>query len=84
MVGIELDENEIRFKMIGQLEKSLVMAREMMTNLKLDPRTRERWAQLHTNAAQVLNQVLRDAQNKEWEKRLRDLEATGHAPRKTG
>jgi hypothetical protein len=80
---IEPDENELRSEIIGQLEKSLVMSREMMTNLKLDPKTRERWTQLHTNTAQVLNQILRDKQFRDWEKRLKELEAAGHLPRKT-
>ena len=78
------DENGIRFHIIEQLEQSLEMSRGMMTNLKLDPKTREKWTQLHTNTAQVLNQVLRDKQFSEWEKRLKDLEASGHIPRKSG
>ena len=83
MEEIDRDENELRSEIIGQLEKSLAMSREMMTNLKLDPKTRERWTQLHTNTAQVLNQILRDKQFREWEKRLKELEAAGHLPRKT-
>jgi hypothetical protein len=83
MEEIERDENELRSEIIGQLEKSLTMSREMMTNLKLDPKTRERWTQLHTNTAQVLNQILRDKQFRDWEKRLKELEAAGHLPRKT-
>lgn len=78
------DENELRSRIIEQLEQSIEMSRGMMTNLKLDPKTREKWTQLHTNTAQVLNQVLRDKQFSEWEKRLRDLEASGHIPRKNG
>lgn len=76
------DEDELRSGIIEQLEQSLEMSRGMMTNLKLDPKTREKWTQLHTNTAQVLNQVLRDKQFSQWEKRLKDLEATGHLPRK--
>jgi hypothetical protein len=83
MEEIERDENELRSEIIGQLEKSLAMSREMMTNLKLDPKTREKWAQPHTNTAQVLNQILRDKQFRDWEKRLKELEAAGHLPRKT-
>jgi hypothetical protein len=83
MEEIERDENELRSEIIGQLEKSLAMSREMMTNLKLDPKTRERWTQLHTNTAQVLNQILRDKQFRDWEKRLKELEAAGRLPRKT-
>jgi hypothetical protein len=78
-----LDENTLRSQIINQLEQSLVMSREMMMNIKLDPRTRERWTQLHTNTSQVLNTVLRDKQYEDWEKRLKELEAAGHLPRKT-
>ena len=78
------DENELRARIIEQLDESLAMSRGMMTNLKLDPKTREKWTQLHTNTAQVLNQILRDKQFSEWEKRLKDLEASGHIPRRTG
>lgn len=72
----------MRSQIINQLEQSLAMSREMMRNLKLDPKTRERWTQLHTNTAQVLNTVLRDKQYEDWEKRLKVLEAAGHLPRK--
>ena len=78
------DEDELRSRIMGQLEQSLEMSRGMMMNVKLDPKTREKWTQLHTNTAQVLNQVLRDKQLSEWEKRLKDLEASGHIPRNTG
>ena len=79
----ERDENELRSEIIDQLEQSLEMSQGMMTNLKLDPKTRERWTQLHTNTAQVLNQVLRDRQYRDWEKRLKEMEAAGRIPRKT-
>jgi len=77
------DENELRSQIIAQLDESLAMSREMMVNQKLDPKTRERWTQLHTNTSQVLNTVLRDKQYEDWEKRLKELEAAGHLPRKT-
>jgi len=81
---VDQDENELRSRIIEQLQQSLEMSRAMMTNLKLDPKSRERWTQLHTNTSQVLNQVLKDKQYREWEKRLKDLEVSGHIPRKTG
>ena len=80
----EQDENELRSRIIDQLQQSLEMSRTMMTNLKLDPKSRERWTQLHTNTSQVLNQVLKDKQYREWEIRLKDLEVSGHILRKTG
>jgi len=75
----ERDENDLRSGIIDQLEQSLTMSQGMMTNLKLDPKTRERWTQLHTNTAQVLNQVLRDKQYRDWEKRLKELKPPGES-----
>src|SRR2546422_10667962 len=83
MEGNDGDENELRSQIIDQLEQSLAMSRGMMMNQKLDPKTREKWTQLHTNTAQVLNIVLRDKQYQEWERRLKELEAAGRIPRKT-
>ncbi len=54
-----------------------------MLNEKLDVNTREKWTQKHTNTAQVLNQVLRDRQFKDWEKRMKELEARGRIVRRT-
>ncbi len=78
----ELSDEALRDEVVRQLRESLSRSREMMQNEKLDARTRERWTQLHTNTAQVLNQVLRDQQAKDWEKRLKELEKAGHLPRR--
>jgi len=75
-------DDALRDEVVRQLRESLSRSREMMQNEKLDARTRERWTQLHTNTAQVLNQVLRDQQAKDWEKRLKELEKAGHLPRR--
>ena len=77
----EPSDEAIRDEVVRQLRESLSRSREMMQNAKLDARTRERWTQLHTNTAQVLNHVLRDQQAKDWEKRLKELEKAGHLPR---
>ncbi len=76
-------ENDLRDELIVQLKDSLTKSREMMNNEKLDVKTRERWTQLHTNTAQVLNSILRDQQYKDWENRLRELEQYGHIPKRT-
>jgi hypothetical protein len=76
-------DDDMRNQIVRQLHESLARSREMMLNNKLEPRVRERWTQLHTNTAQVLNQVLRDQQAKDWEKRLKELEEFGHLPRRT-
>ena len=75
-------DDELRAQIVQQLRESLARSREMMINPKLDPKTSERWTQLHTNTAQVLNAVLRDQQAKDWEKRLKELEKAGHLPRR--
>ena len=77
------EEDRVRAELVGQLRESLAMERSMMMNEKLDVKTRERWTQMHTNTAQVLNQILRDRQFKEWEKRLRELEARGRILKRT-
>jgi hypothetical protein len=77
------NDEELRNEVVRQLRESLSRSRKMMQNDSLDVKTRERWTQLHTNTSQVLNQVLRDQQAKNWEKRLRELEAAGRLPRRT-
>ena len=77
------EEDRVRAELVGQLRESLARERTMMLNEKLDVKTRERWTQMHTNTAQVLNQILRDRQFKEWEKRLRELEARGRILNRT-
>lgn len=67
------DADEERSKIIAQLRKSLERSSRLMLE-EVDSRARQRWMQANTNAAQVLNQVLRDMQLKDWEKRLKELE----------
>ncbi len=45
----------MRDDVIGQLRESLGKSREMMLNPKLDAKAMERWAQIQTNTAQMLN-----------------------------
>ena len=55
----------------------------MMTDPKVDLRTRERWAQKHAYAAHALSLLLKDRQLRDWEKRMLELEAAGRIRRKT-
>jgi aspartate/tyrosine/aromatic aminotransferase len=48
-----------------------------MNNPELTLAERQRWTQIHTYTAQVLNTILRDLQLKDWEKRLKELEQHG-------
>ena len=70
----ENDANTIRLELVVQLRKSLDKSGSMMLDVNLDAKVRERWTQVNTNTAQVLNQVLRDLQFKDWEKRLKAME----------
>ncbi len=79
----ESEEDRVRAEVVAQLRESLAGSRETMLNMKLDTKTREKWTQIHTNTAQVLNQVLRDRQFKDWEKRLKEMEARGRIVRRT-
>lgn len=80
---MESEEDQVRGELVAQLKESLVRSRIMMLNDKLEAKARERWTQIHTNTAQVLNQILRDRQFKEWEKRLKEMEARGRILRRT-
>ncbi len=76
----DVDDNALREELIRQLRESLAMSWGMMSNPKLDAKAREKWTQIHTNTAQILNQVLRDRQNRDWEKRLREVEEARGVP----
>ena len=73
--GVEGREaDRIRDELVVRLRVSLAKSSQMMLDETLDVRVRERWTQVNTNTAQVLNQVLRDMQFKDWERRLREME----------
>ncbi len=48
----------------------------------MDLKTRERWTQLYNNTSQVLNQILKDRQMRDWEKRLRIIEEYRRNPKR--
>ena len=75
MAENESEEDEIRGELVSQLRESLAKSRMMMLDEKLDRKERERWTHIHAYTSQVLNQVLRDRQFKDWETRLREIEA---------
>jgi hypothetical protein len=51
--------------------QNLAKCRKIILDEKMDLKTRERWTQLYNNTSQVLNQILKDRQMRDWEKRLR-------------
>lgn len=67
-------ENRARDVMIRQLRRNLKNCRKIMLDEKLDLKTRERWTQLYNNTSTVLNQVLKDRQIRDYERRLRIIE----------
>jgi hypothetical protein len=60
--------------MVRQLRQNLARCRRVILDEKMDLKTQERWIQLHNNTSQVLNQILKDRQMRDWEKRLREIE----------
>ena len=50
------------------------MAYRMMRDEKIDLRSRQSWLKSYTEAARTLSQVLKEREEKDWEKRLRVIE----------
>jgi hypothetical protein len=67
-------EEKVRDGMVRQLRQNLARCRRVIMDQNMDLKTRERWTQLYNNTSQVLNQVLKDRQMRDWEKRLRVIE----------
>ena len=67
-------QERLRNELVYQLRESLRSTQEKMDNPELTLAERQRWTQIHTYTAQVLNTILRDLQLKDWEKRLKELE----------
>jgi len=60
--------------MVRQLRQNLARCRRVILDERMDLKTRERWTQLYNNTSQVLNQILKDRQMRDWEKRLLEIE----------
>jgi hypothetical protein len=60
--------------MVRHIRQNLAKCRKVILDEKMDLKTRERWTQLYNNTSQVLNQILKDRQMRDWEKRLREIE----------
>jgi len=50
------------------------MAYKMMNDERMDARTRQGWFKRYTDAARGLIQALKAREEKDWEKRLREVE----------
>ena len=75
--GRRTNQEILRDDMMTQLRETLDLCQKNMFDEELTLLERQRWAQVHTNAAQVLNTILRDEQFHEWEKKLKLLEKQG-------
>jgi hypothetical protein len=74
MAEDEIEENAVWTQIVRELLESLEESRRIMLDQEKDVKTRERWTQIHNSASQILNNVLRDLQMKDWEKRLKIVE----------
>jgi hypothetical protein len=76
-------EEKARDAMVRQLRQNLARCRRVILDEKMDLKTQERWIQLYNNTSQVLNQILKDRQMRDWEKRLREIEKYRGIQKKT-
>src|SRR5438034_8389343 len=70
----EINEVKLRDMTIRQLQSSANMAYRMMRDERIDLRSRQGWLKSYTDAARTLSQVLKEREEKDWEKRLRVIE----------
>ena len=70
----DLDPNRIRDVENKRLEELAALAYKNAMDEGLRMKTRESWYQKYTNAVLALNQLLKDLQYKEYEKRLKIVE----------
>jgi hypothetical protein len=73
-VSEDFDPNKIRDVEIKRLEELAALAYRNAMDEELKMRTRESWYQKYTNAVLALNQLLKDLQYKDYEKRLKVIE----------
>ena len=77
-------EERVRDRMVRELRQNLAKCRKVVLDENLDLKTRERWTQLYNNTSQILNQLLKDRQMRDWEKRLQEIEKYRGIPGRTG
>ena len=75
-------EEKVRDGMVRQLRQNLTKCRKIILDEKMDLKTRERWIQLYNHTSQVLNQILKDRQMRDWEKRMREIEEYEKNPKR--
>jgi len=70
----EIDPNKLRDVEIRRLADMAELAYKNVMDLELKMKTREGWFGKYTNAVLALNQLLKDTQYREYEKRLQAIE----------
>ncbi len=78
----DFDPNRLREVEIKRLAELAEIAYKNAMDLELKIGTRESWYQKYTNAVLALNQLLKDLQYKDYEKRLRLIEESWKRPRR--
>ncbi len=78
----ESDPNTLRDVEIKRLAHMAELAYKNSIDANLSMRMRESWHQRYTNTVLALNQLLKDSQYKEYEKRLRVIEESGKTARR--
>ncbi len=78
----ETDPNRLRDVEIKRLAQMAALAYKNSTDERLRMKTREDWFQKYTNAVLALNQLLKDSQHKDYERRLRIIEESSRTPRR--
>ncbi len=74
MAEDEIDENAVRTRIVRELLESLEESRRIMLDGEKDLKTREHWTHVHNRTSQILNNVVRDLQLRDWEKRMKIIE----------
>ncbi len=67
-------ESVTRDKIIEQLKHSVMESWTIATTAGLPMKEKIEWTKIHSYTASILNAILRDQQNRDWEKRLREAE----------
>ncbi len=78
----DFDPNRLRALEITRLAELAELAYRNSVDEGLRMKTREGWFQKYTNAVLALNQLLKDSQYRDYEKRLSVLEESAKAPRR--
>lgn len=70
MVKTEIDEEELRDKSIRRLQKAILVADRMTRNPRFNIKEQQSWFKRYTDTILALNKLLKDREEKDWEKRL--------------